>query len=268
MKRIVKILAGLAFSLPLLASCTYNPFTTNNETTGSPAAAVVGAGVGAGGVALLGGSKAYMGAAGLAGGAIGYYVTTLRYESGSILQAGGKVYKVGDVLGIYIPTTNMFEPNTDEFLPQAKPILDSVVVVLNRYPSNNILISGNTSGFYRAKWEQKLSERRAQKISAFLWNAGINNFKERSLSLRKLNYVGHGDFFPIAQKLTNNGIRENSRIQITSYPSAQSLHLDKQHQAVFNVGDMNGDVRISDAPPGGCETTDSKGNCLDCLTTQ
>jgi outer membrane protein OmpA-like peptidoglycan-associated protein len=263
MKRKVKQFAAVVFSLPLLAGCTYNPFIADNNTTGSPVGAAIGAGVGAGSVALLGGSKPYIGLAGLAGGAIGYYVTTLRYESGGILQAGGKVYKIGDNLGIYIPTDQVFEPNTDEFLPQARPILDSVVVVLKRYPSNNIMISGNTSGFYRARWEQKLSERRAQKVSAYLWNAGINDFKPASINMRKLNYVGHGDYFPIANKITNTGIRENSRIQITSYPSDRSLLIDQKHQAVYNIGDLNSDVRISRAPQGGCETMDSTGNCLD-----
>src|SRR5262245_29076507 len=140
MKRKVKILGAVFFSLSLLTGCSYNPFTTDNHETGSPIGAAIGAGAGAGSIAALGGTKTYMGLAGLAGGAIGYYVTTVRYESGPIVNAGGKVYLVGDFIGIYIPSDVIFEPNTDNFLPQAKPILDSVVVVLRRCPKNNILI--------------------------------------------------------------------------------------------------------------------------------
>ncbi|WP_172622680.1 OmpA family protein [Aquicella siphonis] len=263
MKRTAKTIAALILSLPLLASCSYNPFIPDNHTTGSPVGAAIGAGIGAGGVAALGGTKPYIGLAGLAGGAIGYYVTTLRYDSGGIMQAGGKVYKIGDFVGIYIPTDRLFEPNTAEFLPQSKPILDSVATVLMRTPKNNIIISGNTSGFYRSRWEQKLSEKRAQKISAYLWNSGINDFKTPGSDLRKLSYVGYGDYFPIANKITNDGIRENSRIQITSYPSDCDLHLDKRHVAVYNVGGIATDGDIVKAPASRCNTTNSTGDCMD-----
>lgn len=230
---------SLTLILSLLCSCSYNPFLAENHETGSPAGAAVGAGVGAGGVALLGGSRAYIWSAGLIGGAVGYYMTTLRYDSGGVMQAGGKVYKVGDFVGIYIPTDNLFEPNSSEFSPYAEPILQSTALVLKRYPRNNILISGNTSGFARARWEQKISERRAQKVAAYLWNAGINNFIDDTINMRKLNYVGYGDFFPIASHLTNEGIRQNSRIQITSYPSNADLGLDKCKQTMFNMGETD-----------------------------
>jgi hypothetical protein len=261
MKWKVNILGAIVFSLPLLAGCTYNPFLADNHTTGSPLAAGIGAGMGAGGVALLGGSKATMAIAGLAGGAIGYYVTTLRYASGGIIQTGGKVYKIGDYLGIYIPTDHLFEPNTADFLPQAKPILDSTVYVLKRYPNRSILISGNTSGFYRARWEQDLSERRAQKVSAYLWNAGISQNNPR-LHFNKLNYVGHGDYFPLAKDITNTGIRENSRIQITSYPVYCDLEIEKE-VVVHEMRGANTTVAAVTPPPAPCQTTDSEGRCLD-----
>jgi outer membrane protein OmpA-like peptidoglycan-associated protein len=262
MKRKAKIIGALVVSLPLLAGCSYNPFVTDNHETGKPIGAVLGAAAGGGAVAALGGTKPYIGLGAIAGGAVGYYVTTLRYDSGGIIQGGGKVYKLGDITGIYIPSDKLFEPNTDEFLPQARPILDSTVAVLARSPNNNIIISGNTSGFYCARWEQKLSERRAQKVAAYLWNAGINNFKFQDNDLRKLNYVGYGDYFPIAANLTNEGIRENSRIQITSYPSDCDLQLDKRHVAVHNIG-ADSDEEIAKAPAVRCNATNSTGECID-----
>ncbi len=248
MKRKTMFFVALLSSLFLLASCSFNPFTTANHETGNPVGAVVGAAAGAGGVALLGGPKPYMGIAGIVGGAIGYYVTTLRYDSGGVIQGGGKVYKLGDLIGIYIPTDNLFESNTDDFLPQSGPILDSAAAVLQRYPNNNILISGNTSGFYRSRWEKRLSERRAQRVAAYLWNAGIGDFKDNTgTGMRKLTYVGFGDYFPIASSITNKGIRENSRIQITSYPSNCDLLLGKREVAVHNMGATD-DSDIADAP--------------------
>lgn len=231
----------------LLAGCTYNPFIRDNNTTGSPVSTLIGASVAGGGVALLGAPRPWIFGAGLLGGAFGYYVSTLRHDAGAIIRYGGQVYKVGDFIGIYIPTDCLFESNTADFLPKARAILDSTAAVLQRYPDNNILISGNTSGFYCSRWEQWLSERRAQRVAAFLWNAGINNFKDRSLDMRTLNYVGYGDYFPIANKISNTGLRQNSRIQIVSYPSSYDLQIDKRRMAVHNVGTINDDY-INDAP--------------------
>lgn len=229
--------AALIVSVSLLNGCAYNPFIANNHTTGDPAGAVIGGAVGAGSIAAWNGPKPLIGLAGIGGGIIGYYVTTLRYDSGGVYRAGGQVYKMGDYVGIYIPTDKVFEPNSSEFLPTAAPILDSAADVLQRYPNNNIIISGNTSGFYRPRWEQKLSEERAKKISAYLWNAGINEFKGTDvMHMRKLTYVGYGDYLPIASNLTNDDIRENSRIQITSYPCTADLNLDKRHVAMRNIG--------------------------------
>jgi len=237
--------------ISLLTSCSFNPFNPSaTKETGSPVGAAVGGIVGGTGVGVLGGSKFMIGVGALTGGVIGYYVTTLRYDSGGILQVGGKVYQVGDMIGIYIPSDYLFEPNSDDFYPQARPILDSVIAVLKRYPANNILISGNTSGFYRARWEQDISERRAQKVAAYLWHEGINNFIGNTLNMRQLNYVGYGDYFPLSSTLTNKGIRENSRIQIISYPNNCDLGIDKRHVAVHNIAGLDSDDNIADAPAG------------------
>lgn len=252
MNRIVNFISAVSVCTLLVSGCN------TNHPTGSPTGAIVGTAAGAGGVALLGGTKPLMVLGGLGGGALGYYATTLRYDSGGLIQGGGKVYTIGRYVGIYIPTDNLFEPNTSHFLPQAEPILDSVATVLQRYPNNNIMISGNTSGFARARWELKLSEKRAQRVAAYLWNQGINQFKENSNDMRKLNYVGYGDFFPISHTYTNDGIRANSRIQITSYPSDCDLGNDKQHSAIHNVGALD-DSDINDKPTCG----KGKNNCME-----
>lgn len=226
----------LAFFLTQLTACAYNPFSGNNHATGSATGVLAGTAIGAGSAALLHAPKSIIALAGIGGGAIGYYMTTLRYDAGGVIQAGGQVYQLGDFVGIDIPTDNLFEPNTADFLPQAEPILDSVADILKRNPNNNILISGNTSGFARPHWERRLSQERAKKVAAYLWNAGINQFKEPSNDMRRLTYVGYGSYFPIANDHSNKGIRANSHLQITSYPSACDLHLDKRHAALRNIG--------------------------------
>lgn len=229
----VRIIRNLVCALCcfVMTACTYNPFIRNNNLTGDPTTTAFGAGAGAGSVWLLGGSKTMMLFGGIAGGAAGYYLTSLRYDAGGIIDAGGDVYVLGDYLGIYIPTDKLFEVNTADLLPTAPRILNSVVSVLQRKPENNIMISGNTSGFDRPRREQKLSQKRAKVVAAYLWTSGVEQFKYGSRGKRKLNYTGYGDFFPIASDLTNKGIRTNSRIQITSYPTKSCLKLKNDESA-------------------------------------
>jgi len=227
-------------ALGALTGCTFNPFQTNQQLTGNVAGAGIGAAAGAGTAALLGATKpAPLIAGGLIGGIVGYYVTTLQFDSAGVTQAGGQVFTLGDFATVDIPSDHIFEVNTDEFTETAGPILDSTVAVLNRYPNNNIIISANTSGFGTTQWERRLSENRARQISAYLWAHGISEFKSQSLQTRKLTYVGYGNYFPIANNLHNDSIRQNSHIQISSYPSASELEMDKCVRRFNNIGALD-----------------------------
>jgi outer membrane protein OmpA-like peptidoglycan-associated protein len=225
----------LIFSFGLYA-CTYNPLSENNHLTGNAPSTALGGAVGLGTAAALGATKPIpLVAATAAGASIGYYVSTLRFSSAGIYQVGGQVYKLGDYVTIEIPTDNIFEVNSTEPLPEAEPVLKSAANVLKRYGCQNIMISGNTSGFGTTKYERRISEGRAKEVAAFLWAEGINNFQERSINTRKLTYVGYGNYFPIASDLRNKGIRQNSRIQITSYPTRDQLLIDEKALAFNNM---------------------------------
>lgn len=231
------------FSLLLmvaLSSCTFNPLRTDNNLTGSPLSTAVGAGAGVGAAALLGASKpGPLITGGVVGGAIGYYVSTLRFASGGIIQTGGQVFTLGDYVTIEIPTDQLFDTNSAEFLDDTKPILDSAVMVLRRYPNQNIIVSGNTSGFGTRKFERRLSEERARQVAAYLWSHGISEWKYQSLDRRKLTYVGYGNYFPIANNIHNDSIRQNSRIQITAYPTDAQLEINKCARKFNNIGDLD-----------------------------
>jgi outer membrane protein OmpA-like peptidoglycan-associated protein len=214
----------------VLSSCTYNPMMDDNHLTGHPVGAVMGGAVGAGIAAAFGATKPVMGVAALAGAGLGYYFSTLRSSAAGIIEAHGQVYTLGDYVGIEIPTDYLFDTNTDEFLPNAQPVLSSIVSVLKRYPQNDVLISGNTSGFGLSRQELKLSEARARGVAAYLWMHGIVG----SGKTRKLIYAGFGDFFPIANNQHFESIRSNSRIQITAFPPDSQLYWHKYEAPIYN----------------------------------
>ncbi len=226
-----------------LAGCSYNPFASNNELTGNAAGAAAGGAIGAGSAALLGAQKYVIALAGIGGAALGYYLTTIDFKAGGIAKAGGQVYSVGDYVTIELPTDNIFEENTADFLPGAGPALDSVVMVLQHYPNNNILISGNTSGYGTRRYELGISEARARQVAAYLWAHGVSSFKpdDATYPTRQLGYVGFGNFFPISNNIKAESIRQNSRIQITSYPSLRDLKLCPDQKVFANIGGMKAD---------------------------
>jgi outer membrane protein OmpA-like peptidoglycan-associated protein len=239
LKRSFSFLLALTLSLSV-TNCSFNPFTTDNHLTGSPGAAIVGGAAGAGTAALLHANKYFIALAGFGGAALGYYMTTENFKAGGIVRAGGQVFSVGSYVTIEIPTDSIFEDNSSDFLPEAGPALDSTLAVLQNYPNNNILISGNTSGYGLARWEISLSEKRAREVSAYLWAHGISSYKEFDAvgETRVLGYVGYGNAYPIANHIKASSIRSNSRIQITSYPSQSELGLCAKQRVYANIGGM------------------------------
>lgn len=238
-----------------LAGCSFNPFTTDNHLTGSGTSTAVGAAVGVGTTAVIGQTTKTtpLAIGGAVGALVGYYVSTLRFASGGIIHGGGQVFTLGDYVSIDLPTDNLFDVNTAEFLDDVKPVLDSVVAVLKRSPKNNIIVSGDTSGFGTTKFQLVLSEARARQVAAYLWAHGIGQFQCSTLSIegegRQMYYTGYGDFFPIANHIHNDSIRQNSRIQITSYPILSDniytqFHLSKNHR-VYKAGVCTSSLRTS-----------------------
>jgi outer membrane protein OmpA-like peptidoglycan-associated protein len=239
-----------------LTGCTAMSQDTN-PPTGNIVGTAIGAGTGAGAAALLGAKAPVIGIAGIAGAGLGYYLTTLRFASGGIIASGGHVYTLGDTLIIDVPTDRLFEPNSAEFLPNTGSTLNSIASILARYPGHDIFISGNTSGSWTHRFEQRMSECRANAVASSLWAQGIKNsdasFKNDTNELdahqRRLIYVGFGDDFPIANNLHLNGIRANSHIQIVATLPANELHWDKDKKSHFKRFKNIGDLSADSAPP-------------------
>lgn len=215
----------------LMSACTYTG--KDNHLSGNAAGPLLGGAAGVAGSAILGAPRPLVIGAGIGGAALGYYMTTLRFDAGPILKSGGDVYTQGDYVGISIPAHRLFQPNSDRFTPEAAPLLDTAISVLKRYPDRNVLITASGSGIGGHSYEQTLSEARARQVASYFWAHGINNFKQRSNSTRHLAFVGYGDRQPIVDPTRVGNIQRNARIQITAYPSMADLKLDR-HSRIFN----------------------------------
>jgi OmpA-OmpF porin, OOP family len=98
-----------------------------------------------------------------------------------------------------------FEINNDEMRREEKEKLRVLGTFLTKYPNTTAVIEGHTDNVGNAEDNKKLSQRRADNVVSYLvGDLHIANFR--------LQAVGYGDTRPVADNATQEGKRENRRI--------------------------------------------------------
>ena len=223
----------LLCSLVQLTSCalsTAHPSDDEQYRSHQPIhGAVAGAIAGASGMAIARTSPTAVALGGIGGGVIGYWLATLYHGSTSSPAAPMTptitYYELGEYVAIDLPSYQLFTPNTATFLPSAQPLLAQVVTVLARHPQNNILVTGNTSGFDRLKRENPLARQMAQQVALYLKQYGLaDTHVAPAISMPpRIEAIGYANYFPVANDITLNGISANNHIHITAYPRLVSI---------------------------------------------
>ncbi|MBI9072563.1 MAG: OmpA family protein [Melioribacteraceae bacterium] len=95
-----------------------------------------------------------------------------------------------------------FDKSTIKF--ESKPILYSAVEFLKEHPNLDVVIEGHTDIRGSDKYNQELSEARAESVKAFLVKQGIDT--------KRLSTQGYGKSKPITDKNTKEGHYLNRRI--------------------------------------------------------
>lgn len=107
---------------------------------------------------------------------------------------------------IEITTKIPFQYNKSRLLRAASFILDDVVDVILRNPQlTSIRVGGHTDNTGEAKYNQKLSEARAQTVMDYLIQKGV--------AAERLTAVGYGFSQPLASNDTEEGRAENRRVE-------------------------------------------------------
>lgn len=99
-----------------------------------------------------------------------------------------------------------FEFNKASLLPNAYPVLDSLVSTMKRHTGYKWEIDGYTDGIGSDNYNLGLSQRRAQAVLDYLINKGINS--------NNLKVIGYGKANPIASNKTPEGRSMNRRVEI------------------------------------------------------
>lgn len=127
---------------------------------------------------------------------------------------GVEVTQQGDSLLVNIPSGITFPVDSSAIQPDFQQTLTNVAQTLNQYESSYIDIYGHTDASGSDAYNQALSERRANAVSAFLQRQGVNS--------ARLATSGFGETQPVASNETPQGRADNRRVELRIVPVTQN----------------------------------------------
>ncbi len=177
-----------------------------------------GAGIGVGAGAVIGGAigsaskntaiGAILGATvgGAAGAIIGRKMDKQAKQIEKDMGEAAKVERVGEGIRVTMDGQLLFGYNSTELTPQTKENLAKLAETLQKNPDTNLLVEGHADNRGTAEYNQDLSERRAASVSSYLRSQGV--------AASRMTIKGYGFNQPIASNDTDEGRRQNRRVEI------------------------------------------------------
>ncbi len=109
----------------------------------------------------------------------------------------GLLFTLGDVT---------FEKSKAEIRPEAIESLEKLVTAINENPDRRVSIEGHTDSTGSESFNISLSQRRADNVKKALI--------ERGISASRMDAVGLGEEFPVADNATDTGRQRNRRVDV------------------------------------------------------
>ncbi len=89
--------------------------------------------------------------------------------------------------------------------------LDTLAASLQRYPETVLVVVGHTDSDATEEFNQRLSERRASAVAAYL--------QQQNVSAERMNTVGLGESSPVTPTIREKTSRKNGRVEIGIVPA-------------------------------------------------
>ena len=213
-----KFLTVATASVFVLAACTPVETPTDNENQRTQEGALIGAAAGAA-IGILTGDNAkerrrgaVIGAVvgGAAGGLIGNQLDKQAAELNRDLSGNIDVVNTGSELVVTMPQDILFDFDSAALRPDLRADLNVLAASLNDYPDTTVDVIGHTDNVGDASYNQDLSRRRAQSVTRVLSNSGVESWRLRA--------IGRGEAEPVATNQTEEGRRQNRRVEIIIRP--------------------------------------------------
>ena len=214
-------LTAIAASVALLAGCTNNAYTGEQQASKAGVygglGAVAGAAIGAATSSKKDRTKgALIGAAvgGAAAGGYGAYVDNQEAKlRKTLLNSGVQVQRDGENLILIMPGNITFASSSADISASFYDTLNSLVLVFKEFNKNGINIVGHTDSTGSLQLNQNLSNQRALSVANYLSSNGIAG--------SRISAYGAGPNQPIADNKTAQGRMQNRRVEITLLPPQQ-----------------------------------------------
>jgi len=205
MIRKLKLASAICIVAFVAAACATK--TQTGALAGAGAGGLLGAGIGA----IAGGGKgAAIGAAvgagvGAGSGAlIGNYMDKQEKRLKEVKSA--KVERQGDKLVVKFNSAILFDTGKSELKGASRADLAEFAQVLREYKDTDLVIEGHTDNKGKKGFNQKLSESRAEAVIGFLRGEGV--------ARPRMTGRGYADDMPVASNSSEDGRRQNRRVQI------------------------------------------------------
>lgn len=217
---------GIATTIGLMVIAqVFSGCKASNTTKGG----AIGAGVGGtiGGVIGHRSDNTVVGAiigaavGGAAGALIGRHMDKQAEELRADLK-GATVERVGEGILITFDSGLLFGFDSFELQGETKTNLTELAKTLNKYDDTNILIEGHTDSTGDDKYNQKLSDKRADEVKQFL--------TQQSVQSSRITTKGYGESQPLASNDTEAGKRSNRRVEVAIYANNEMKKLAKNGQ--------------------------------------
>jgi outer membrane protein OmpA-like peptidoglycan-associated protein len=154
----------------------------------------------------------------LAGGLLGRYLDQQAQELDAI--PGADVQRRDDSLLVNFSSQLLFSTGKSQLEPGAYDRLRSLARTLNNYPKSQVVIKGHTDSQGEEKFNQSLSEERADRVRAFMVS--------ESVAPSRITAIGFGETLPVATNATEAGRAQNRRVEIEIRPDQEVLESGSQ----------------------------------------
>jgi outer membrane protein OmpA-like peptidoglycan-associated protein len=216
-----KILVASVASLALLgvSGCVTDPNTGERHVSRTAIGGVGGAGLGYLLGGLIGGKTARIVGAGIgaaAGGYVGYRMDEqIRELEEATAGTGVDVSQTpgGDGILVNLPDVT-FAVNSADISPSMRQTLDGVAQSMINYPNSLIDVMGHTDSTGSDQYNLDLSRRRADAVANFLISRGVSS--------ARIERIGYGEQYPVADNTTEAGRQQNRRVEIRITPVTQA----------------------------------------------
>jgi len=133
---------------------------------------------------------------------------------------GAKVERVGEGIQVTFESGLLYDFDSDAVKAESKTNLRELATSLEKYPDSDILILGHTDSVGTDEYNKGLSVRRADAAAEYLISQGVRRSRVAT--------GGLGEEEPVVANSTEDGRRQNRRVEVAIYASEKQRNEARQ----------------------------------------